>query len=112
MGEIKQKNIVLIDLNPTRGSEQKGTRPAVVISGNAFHVSGLAIVCPLTSKIKNYEGNVVLRPNKKNGLSELSEILVNQIRTISQDRISKVLGEVSDEEAEKIFEGFNLLCDR
>ncbi len=112
MGEIKQKSIVLIDLNPTRGNEQKGTRPAVVVSGNAFLVSGMAMVCPLTSKIKNYVGNIVINPTKVNGLSEISEVLVNQIRTISQDRITKVLGEVSDEELEKIFEGLDLLCDR
>ena len=112
MGEIKQKDIVLIDLNPTRGNEQKGMRPAVVISGNAFLVSGMAIVCPLTSKIKKYEGNIVIKPHKENGLSEISEVLVNQIRTISQDRITKVLGEVSDRELGNIFEGLDLLCDR
>ena len=54
MGEIlKQKDIVYANLNPTSGSEQRGKRPVVIISGEDFNVSGLFIVCPLTTKIKN-----------------------------------------------------------
>ncbi len=112
MGEIKQRDIVLIDFNPTQGKEQKGTRPGIIIAGNAFLVSGVAIVCPITTKIKKYAGNLVIKANKLNGLSEDSEILINQVRTISQERIIKKLGCVTQKELEQIFEGFDLLCDR
>jgi mRNA interferase MazF len=54
---MKQREIWVVDLNPVKGSEQKGIRPVVVISGNAMndHLN-IAIVCPLTTQIKNYAG--------------------------------------------------------
>lgn len=48
----------------------------------------ILIVMPLTSKIKNYKGNPVLTPDKTNGLTEKSELLVFHIRSISKDRLS------------------------
>lgn len=110
--DIDQRDIVVVDFNPVRGHEQNGKRPAVVISGASFHVSGGAIVCPVTTKIKNYGGDVVLKPNSNNKLDATSEILVGQVRTISIERISKKIGVISTSELQCVFEGLDLLFDR
>ena len=87
---MKQCEIWYANLNPGKGSEQKGFRPVVIISGNLLNqYLPVVIACPLTSKLKNYKGNVVLEPNADNGLTEKSEIMVFQIRSISKDRLIK-----------------------
>lgn len=109
---FKKRAVVLADFNPIKGHEQSGIRPAVIVSGNDFHVSGLCFVCPLTTKIKNLFGNLQLAPNSENGLIEKSEVLIGQIRTIDQKRIIKVLGEITKEEIQQLFWGLDRLMDR
>jgi mRNA interferase MazF len=102
---MKQREIWLVDLNPVRGSEQRGIRPVVVISGNAMNDHlGIAIVCPLTTRIKNYMGCLVLPMNKVNGLDADSEVITFQIRTVSGERFLTRLGEISEEELKLIRE--------
>ncbi|MBL4652001.1 MAG: type II toxin-antitoxin system PemK/MazF family toxin [Flavobacteriales bacterium] len=97
-GEIRQAN-----LNPTKGSEQSGFRPVVVISGNLLNqYLEIVICCPLTSKIKNYKGNIVLEPTKANNLEKTSEILTFHIRSISKGRLVKKIGKISDTELKQI----------
>lgn len=110
--KLRQKDIVYINLDPTSGKEQKGKRPAVIVSGEDFHVSGLVIVCPVTTKIKNYFGDVILKPDKTNCLKQESEILVGQIRTVDISRCNKKIGHITDEELNKVLQGFGWLCNR
>jgi mRNA interferase MazF len=102
---MKQREIWLVDLNPVRGSEQRGIRPVVVISGNAMnnHLE-IAIVCPLTARIKNYMGCLVLPMNRVNGLDADSEVITFQIRTVSRERFLTRLGEITEEELKLIRE--------
>ncbi len=66
---MKQGEIWYADLNPTKGSEQSGFRPLVILSGDLLNVfMNVVITCPLTTKVKNYKGNVVLLPDDKNEL--------------------------------------------
>lgn len=103
-----QKEIYLADLSPTIGKEQKGRRPVVIISGNTMNENfDVFIVCPISSKIKNYAGCVKLEKNKINKLSEDSEIITFQIRTISKERMIKKIGEITDEQLKKIFHSLN-----
>jgi len=64
------------------------------------------ICCPLTIKVKNYKGNVVLQPNSTNNLDKASEILTFHIRSISKERLVKKIGSISNEELHKIKSGF------
>lgn len=106
---MKQKDIYWADLNPTRGREQKGYRPVVIISGNAMNDNlGIFIVCPISTKIKNYVGCLTLGRNKINNLSADSEILTFQIRAIAKERLTKKIGEITDQELQEIV---NLLND-
>lgn len=79
--------------------EQSGVRPVVIVSGNLLNkYLNIVICCPLTTKIKNYKGNVVLQPNAKNKLKLASEILTFHIRSISKERLIKKTGEISSSE--------------
>lgn len=91
--------------NPTKGSEQSGRRPAVVISGNLANTYlNVVIVCPLTTIIKNYKGNVILEPNSTNRLKERSEVLTFHIRSIAKEHFKSKMGNISKTELEGIKE--------
>ncbi len=110
--KVSQKDIVHIALSPTRGREQRGIRPAVVISGNAFHTSGLCVICPLTSKLHKFEGDIILIPDTMNRLKTESEVLVGHVRSVSLDRISKKIGIIQTVQLESIFQGVDLIFNR
>ncbi|HKJ42288.1 MAG TPA: type II toxin-antitoxin system PemK/MazF family toxin [Sunxiuqinia sp.] len=62
---MKQCEIWYADLNPTRGSEQQGFRPVVIISGNLLNqYLPIVITCPLTTKIKTYKGKLGIGPKR------------------------------------------------
>jgi mRNA interferase MazF len=99
---MKQGEIWQADLNPVKGSEQGGFRPVVILSGNLLNLHlPVVITAPLTTRIKNYKGNPVLKPSKANGLKEESELLVFHIRSISKDRLLKKLGKINAEELQQ-----------
>jgi len=105
---MKQRDIWMADLNPVKGSEQHGIRPVVIVSGNAMNDNlGICIVCPLTSKIKNYAGGIVLNRDKINGLEQNSEVITFQIRTISKERLIIKIGELTKVQLETVKTGLN-----
>ena len=96
------------DLNPVKGSEQAGWRPVVIVSGNLANTYlNTVICCPLTSKVKNYKGNVVLQPNADNKLKKASEILTFHIRSISKERLVKKIGSITESELSSIKKGLD-----
>jgi mRNA interferase MazF len=96
---MRQGEIWMSDLNPVIGSEQAGRRPVVILSGNLMNkFLQVVITAPLTSKIKNYQGNPVLKPSQLNGLKLKSELMVFHIRSISKDRLIEKVGEVTKAE--------------
>ncbi len=108
MGKVNQGDIVLVNLNPTKGHEQSGIRPAVVVSTNNFSYSGMVIICPITSVIKERVGYVILKKDKINKLSSDSEVLTSQIRTISVERIEKRIGNVTQVEMLSVLKNVGL----
>ena len=71
-------DIVWINFNPTRGHEQKGKRPALVISPKLYNgKTGLMLVCPITSKAKGYPFEVAVFVEKKPSVA-----LIDQIRSV------------------------------
>ena len=76
---VKQGNIIWLDFDPQAGREQKGRRPALVISNETFNnFSKLAIVCPITSVNKNHPFHVKLNEKTKTK----GVILCDQARTL------------------------------
>lgn len=102
---MKQAEIWYADLNPVKGSEQAGFRPVVILSGNLMNTYlNVVITAPLTSKIKNYQGNPIIDPTSKNGLKNQSEVLVFHLRSISKDRLVEKIGEITKTELTQALE--------
>lgn len=96
---MRQCEIWYANLNPGKGREQLGFRPVVIVSGNVLNeYLQVVITCPLTTKIKNYKGNVVLEPDGFNGLTEKSEIMIFHIRSVSKDRLVKKIGSITEQQ--------------
>ena len=105
---MKQKEIWYADLNPVKGSEQKGYRPVLIISGDMLNkYLQIVIACPLTTQIKGYKGNPILEPDKENGLVKKSEILIFHVRSISKDRLVKKIGCLSSETLRELKNGLD-----
>jgi mRNA interferase MazF len=72
-------DLIWTDFDPTRGREQAGRRPALVLSSAFFtQNTGLAVVCPITSRVRPFPTSVVLPA----GLPISGEILTSHIRSI------------------------------
>ncbi len=72
-------DLVWIDFNPQAGHEQAGRRPAVVISPKPYNKKvGLAILCPVTSKIKGYPFEVSI----PSGFDITGVILSDQVKNM------------------------------
>ncbi|GGE35126.1 type II toxin-antitoxin system PemK/MazF family toxin [Psychroflexus planctonicus] len=81
--ELKQYSIVLVNLDPTIGSEIKKTRPCVVVSPNEINkYLRTIVVAPMTTNLKKYPTRIEVSHNGKNGM-----IAIDQIRTIDKTRI-------------------------
>jgi mRNA interferase MazF len=96
--ELNQYSIVLVNLDPTIGSEIKKTRPCVIISPNEMNLYLRTIViAPMTSQSKDYPTRVKIKQNNNDGW-----IVLDQIRTIDKQRIIKVFEGLNEKEIEKI----------
>ncbi len=99
IGDILRGDVVLVDLNPTKGSEQQGNaRPCVVVQNNIGNLhSNTTIVVPVTNAVgkKVYPFQSLIAKGI-GGLSKDSIAMGNQIRVISKERIRKKLGALPD----------------
>lgn len=96
--EIKQYQIILVNLNPTIGSEIKKTRPCVVISPNEMNkYLRTIVIAPMTTSSKKYPTRMKVKHDNKIGW-----IVLDQIRTIDRQRIIKVFGELQDSEIQEL----------
>lgn len=94
---MKQGEIWYADLNPIKGGEQAGMRPVLIVSGNLLNTHlQVVIAMPITSKIKNYKGNPILKPSKQNGLKSESEVMVFHIRSVAKERLVRKIGNTDE----------------
>lgn len=96
---VNKWEIYFCNLDLTEGSEQRGTRPVLIISTNAAnHNLPISTVLPISSfkeGTKIYPTEIFLT-KEVSGLSKDSIAMVQQIRTISQSRLKKLVGKVND----------------
>ena len=107
MARILRGDIVWADLTPTRGQEQAGQRPVLVISQDVFNErSGTVIAVALTSQPPKagFPLTVELSHPK---LPRKSWVKISQIRTLSIERLGQKVGRASDEEVGLVIEGLN-----
>jgi mRNA interferase MazF len=96
--EIKQYQIILVNLDPTIGSEIKKTRPCVVISPNEMNrYLQTIVIAPMTTTSKNYPTRIEIKHDNKIGW-----IVLDQIRTIDKQRIIKSFGLMSKAEIKEL----------
>lgn len=96
--ELKQYEIVLINLDPAMGSEMKKTRPCVILSPNEMnnHLQTI-VIAPITNTTRVYPSRVKLKHKKTSGW-----IVLDQIRTVDRLRIIKELDTLSDNEIDEV----------
>jgi mRNA interferase MazF len=107
---IRRGSVVLVDLDPARGHEQRGSRPCVVVSSSAVNAAQrypVMAVVPVTGTEGSGALYPMLRPGPS-GIQKPSWALVDQIRTIDKGRISRAFGVVAPEEMAAIDEGLVL----
>lgn len=94
--DIFRGEVWLLDLSPTLGREQSGTRPALVISDNLFNQgpADLVIVVPLTSKRKNVRSHIEIAQGEA-GLTLDSYVKCEDVRSVSKLRFIRKFGSVS-----------------
>ncbi|MCG9880744.1 MAG: type II toxin-antitoxin system PemK/MazF family toxin [Bacteroidia bacterium] len=109
--KINQFDIWLADLNPSRGTEPGKTRPVVIIQTDLLNESHPStVICPITSNVQ--KNSDILRVHlKKNQLEKMSDILVDQIRTIDNKRLINRIGELTKEQKVKLKENLRIVLD-
>ena len=103
--EIRRGDIVLVELDPAKGSEQRGTRPCLVVQNNVGNENApTTIVVPFTTSYGDelYPFEVLVRADESH-LREDSVAMCSQIRTVSiEHRITTVLGSIPDERMREV----------
>ena len=107
MARILRGDIVWADLNPVKGHEQAGLRPALILSPDIFNErSGTVIAMALTSQPQK-AGFPLTMEIASVVLPKPTWVKISQIRTLSVERLGKRMGHVSDSEMSQIIEGLN-----
>lgn len=108
--EPSRGEIWLVDLDPTRGHEQAGKRPGLVISVNLFNhgPAELAVILPITTREKGIPFHVPVN-SSESGLKTKSFIKCEDIRSVSKERLTSYLGRVPQEIMEAVEDRLRIL---
>ena len=107
MARILRGEIRWADLDPTRGREQAGQRPVLILSHDVFNDrSGTVIAVALTSQ-EPRAGFPLTLESAASGLPKRSWIKISQIRTLAAERIGRRIARATDEELARAIEGLN-----
>jgi len=107
VARILRGEIRWADLDPTRGNEQLGRRPVLILSADVFNErSGTVIGVALTSQAPRAGFPLTLELDSAK-LPKVSWVKISQIRTLSTERIGRKIGAVSPEELTQVMEGLN-----
>lgn len=95
--DLKQYAIVLVNLDPTIGSEIQKPQPCVIISPNEMNrYLNSIVLAPMTTSLKKYPTRVSVKHNGKKGM-----IAIDQIRTVDKSRIIRIFENLTKSEIEK-----------
>lgn len=93
---IRKFNVYIADLNPQKGTEPGKVRPVVVVQTNLLNeIHPSTVICPITTNV--IKKSKLLRVHLKKGeagLTQNSDILIDQVRAIDNNRFLKKLGEI------------------
>ena len=109
--KIKQYDIWLADLNPSKGTEPGKTRPVVIIQTDLLNDTHLStLICPITTNVKT-EIDLLRVHLKKNQLDKLSDILIDQVRAIDNKRFITKLGKLTKDQQVKLRNNLRIVLD-
>ncbi len=110
MTKASRGEIWTVNLSPTEGREQAGTRPALIVSVDLFNhgAAELVVVIPVTSKAKGIPLHVEVNP-PEGGLSLKSFVKCEDVRSISTARLIKKLGKVSSQTINSVEDRLKIL---
>ena len=98
MTTFLQYEIVVVNLDPTIGSEIKKKRPCLIVSPNEMNKHlATVVVCPITSQSKNYPTRVSFELE-----GQTNWVVIDQICTIDKSRVTKTIGHLDDETIEQV----------
>ena len=108
----KRGEVWWVVLDPTRGREQAGRRPALVLSADVLNASaaGIVSVLPITSRDRGIRSHVAVEP-PEGGLTVPSWILCEQVRTISRERLLGRIGVVTARTLAAVADRVRVLLD-
>ncbi|MFP4339829.1 MAG: type II toxin-antitoxin system PemK/MazF family toxin [Cyclobacteriaceae bacterium] len=104
---MKQGEIWLINLDPTIGAEIRKTRPAIVVNDDSLGKLPLKVIVPITDWKDRYQvaaWMVKIEPDSANGLTKPSSIDCFQVRSVSEKRFVKKLGQITSNHQDQIKE--------
>jgi mRNA interferase MazF len=102
----------MADLSPTRGREQSGRRPVVLVSPESFNrgAAELTIICPLTTRDRKVRTHLRVQP-PEGGLKEPSFIMSEAVRSISKDRLIAYWGSLDRQTVAQMDDVLRILLD-
>ena len=103
--QVRRGEIWIVDWTPSRGSEQTGMRPAVVIQTDAANMNSQypnTVVVTLSTKGKAVPFHVSVDPSAENGLKEVSFVKCEQVLTISKDRLVRHVGSLGEKHLQAV----------
>jgi len=107
MARILRGEIRWADLNPTRGREQAGKRPVLILSQDVFNErSGTVIAVALTSQPQRAGFPLTLELVSKT-LPKRSWVKISQIQTLSVERVGELMARAAPEEIDQVIQGLN-----
>jgi mRNA interferase MazF len=111
---MKQSEIWLIDLEPTKGAEIRKQRPAVIVNDDHLGRLPLKVIVPITDWKEHYQmapWMVKIEAHSHNGLTKTSAADCFQVRSLSEQRLIKKLGHLQDDTLEGIKEALRKVLD-
>ena len=109
---MKQKEIWLINLDPSIGAEIRKTRPCIILNDDSIAVLPLKVIAPITDYKEKYKivpWMIQLIPDKLNNLEKISVIDVFQVRSVSEKRLIRKLGVIREDDILKAKEALKLV---
>jgi len=101
--DFKRGDIVTVNLNPKKGHEVGKIRPAVIISNDDENeILDTVILMPLSTDLIDNMEPYRMRLNQRDNLKQDSDILINQVRTLSKLRIKEKIATITNAEYENI----------
>lgn len=91
----------MVNLNPTVGTEISKTRPCIIVNDDAIGILPLKVIVPVTDWKDSFAARlwmVKLEPSAKNSLAKISGVDTFQIRSVSENRLLRKIGNVSESE--------------